>query len=368
MMIAFDVDGLLKPISAESPCGADLAYDQEFGELERASHPVAEQQFGKTVVEGRPPDWKEIRRKGLSLLGRTKDLRVAVLLAEAALRTDGMPGFHDALAIVRGLVERYWKDVHPHLDPEDGNDPSLRVNTLCALIDNDACLQALGDVPLVASPALGKFSYRDYQVASGELPPGVNGKAVTMPAIEAAFRDADVQELQAGTKLLREAMDDVVALEIALTKEVGVGKSASFAPLGEMLKKMLRLMTEQLQRLGVAEVPEKPAEKPPAKTDGQPVAGPPAPAVAAKPPALDEVRSREDVIRLLDKICEYYQKHEPSSPLPLMLKRAKRAAGMTFLELIRELTPGGVREAEAVSGAAADAAKGGGDAAKGTGK
>jgi type VI secretion system protein ImpA len=63
-----------------------------------------------------------------------------------------------------------------------------------------------------------------------------------------------------------------------------------------------------------------------------------------------QIRSRDEVIRALDKICEYYQRSEPSSPLPLMLERAKRLVPLGFLELIRDLAPDAVAQAEALRG------------------
>jgi type VI secretion system protein ImpA len=112
---------------------------------------------------------------------------------------------------------------------------------------------------------------------------------------------------------------------------------------------MHRILDEPLQRRGGASEPEEAA----AATDEaefETEAATPAAALAAQPPAFDEVRTREDVIRLLDKICEYYQKHEPSSPVPLLLKRAKRVATMTFMDLLRDLAPSGLDEALALGG------------------
>jgi type VI secretion system protein ImpA len=51
------------------------------------------------------------------------------------------------------------------------------------------------------------------------------------------------------------------------------------------------------------------------------------------------IQSRQDVVRLLDRICEYYTRTEPSSPLPFLLRRAQRLAEMDFLEIVDELTP-----------------------------
>ncbi len=341
-MALFDVAELLEPISPEQPCGEDLEYDLEFAALEQAAQPVAEQQFGETVVEGQEPDWKEVCRKALGLFTRTKDFRVAVLLARGAIRSDGLGGFADVIAVVRGLVERYWQDSHPQLDPDDDNDPTIRVNTLTALCDQDACLQAVQEAPLVASTMLGKFSYRDYLVASGELTPRHDEQAVEMSAIEAAFLDAELDDVQELARLVDRAVEDTEALETRLTEEVGVGNAASFSPLAELLRKTSSVLQQQLQRRGVGGAEDESFEG----LDSDSAEG----ATTARV-APDEVRTREDVVRLLDKICEYYLRNEPSSPVPLMLQRAKRVVTMDFMELLRDIAPTGVEEAETVVGA-----------------
>ncbi len=63
-----------------------------------------------------------------------------------------------------------------------------------------------------------------------------------------------------------------------------------------------------------------------------------------------EIASREDVIRAIDKICEYYARFEPSSPLPLLLRRAKRLANKSFLEIVRDLSPDALKQVLALGG------------------
>jgi type VI secretion system protein ImpA len=63
-----------------------------------------------------------------------------------------------------------------------------------------------------------------------------------------------------------------------------------------------------------------------------------------------EVSSREDVIRLLDKACEYFKRNEPSSPVPLLLQRAKRLVSKDFLGIVQDLAPGGVAEVRSIGG------------------
>jgi type VI secretion system protein ImpA len=55
-------------------------------------------------------------------------------------------------------------------------------------------------------------------------------------------------------------------------------------------------------------------------------------------------------VRALDKICDYYARHEPSSPLPLLLQRCKRLATMSFIEIVREMVPDGLSQVEIIAG------------------
>ncbi|MBE0617668.1 MAG: hypothetical protein IH608_07060 [Proteobacteria bacterium] len=62
------------------------------------------------------------------------------------------------------------------------------------------------------------------------------------------------------------------------------------------------------------------------------------------------MRSREDVVHLLDKVCDYFRRNEPSSPVPLLLERAKRLVSKSFLEIVRDLAPDGVAQVELIRG------------------
>ena len=167
-MSVIDINGILKDVSPDSPCGDNLEYDPAFGELERAARGKEEQTLGDATVAAEPPDWRDVRDRSTALLGRTLDLRVAVYLTRALLNTDGLAGLGDGLSLLRGLLERYWDCVYPQLDPDDNNDPTFRVNTLVTLCDRDVMLLNVQEAPLVSSRALGRFGLRDLQIAKGE--------------------------------------------------------------------------------------------------------------------------------------------------------------------------------------------------------
>jgi len=62
------------------------------------------------------------------------------------------------------------------------------------------------------------------------------------------------------------------------------------------------------------------------------------------------IQSPEDVLRAIDKICEYYERAEPSSPVPLLMKRARKLVRKSFLEIIQDLNPDGMGQIQVISG------------------
>jgi type VI secretion system protein ImpA len=63
-----------------------------------------------------------------------------------------------------------------------------------------------------------------------------------------------------------------------------------------------------------------------------------------------EINSREDVIRVLDKIVSYYERAEPSSPIPLLIKRSKRLVSASFLDIVRDIASDGLAQVENLRG------------------
>ena len=58
-----------------------------------------------------------------------------------------------------------------------------------------------------------------------------------------------------------------------------------------------------------------------------------------------KIETRADAMAALDSLCRYFQNHEPASPVPLLLERAKRLIPMSFVDILRELAPDGLSQA-----------------------
>lgn len=328
-----DTDDLLQEVSPETPCGGVLEYDPDFVAMEQASRGKAEQQIGDSVVPAEAADWPTVKSKALDLFTRTKDLRAGVLLTQALVSVDGLVGLHDGLALVAGLIERYWDDVHPNLDPDDGDDPMMRVNTLLNLCDPDMMLRTVRDAELAGAKGLGRYSFRDYLVAEGKLAPPSDPETspATMPGIVAAFTGCDLEALQERAEAVNQAVDLVALIESGLMMKVGAKHAVGFDPLADLLKGMNELLSEQVARR--------------TGSSSEGAAG-----GNAGKSATGEINTREDVIRVLDRACDYFHRNEPSSPVPLLLKRAKGLVSKEFLDIIRDLAPGSVPEVEKIRG------------------
>jgi len=334
-----DSESLLQPVAGANPCGSDLEYDPAFLDLERLVQGKAEQQMGKTVVAAEEPDWPAVARAAAALLLKTKDLRIAFHLTRAWLHTDGFAGLRDGLAVLRGLVERYWDGFYPRLDPDEGNDPTFRSNVLMGLCDPAAVTDWFRMVPLVAARSFGRFSMRDLAVASGELPAQGGVEPPQTSAIDGAFAECPVADLQATEQTLRESLDHLAALETAVGARVGVAQAPSFSKLSGLVGQAHKILVARLDRRGVTATP---------LPSGDATVADSGPQVQAVVPGA--ITSREDVVRLLDRMCEYYERNEPSSPVPLLLKRCKRLVSANFLDIVRDVAPNAVDQVETLCG------------------
>ena len=348
-MASLDIDALLRGVSPDAPCGDDLEYDAAFIALEQKAKETPQIEIGdKIVVPYQPPNWKEVRKDSLELLGRTLDLRLLVMLVRASLALDGLSGFTEALALVQRALETYWDTLHPQLDPDDDNDPTLRVNILEGLSDSDSTvstLRILSNAPLVESRIMGRFSLRQMQIASGKLVSPTGEESTQLSTIQAAFADADPDHLQETRDKLEAGLGSVAGIERFVTEHVGSDSAPNLEPLRSMLKEALHTLDEHMGRdVRAAESPsEEPGTEP-----GQATAR--SAATTQSQGVIGGVGSRQDVIRALDLICDYYAKHEPSSPVPLLARRAKRLVAMDFMAIMNDLAPDGLSQIELIKG------------------
>lgn len=330
-----DVQGLLAETAGDPPCGPDLEYDAAFMALDQAAQAKPEQQFGNTLIPAAEPDWGTVRGQAEALFLRTKDLRVATLLARAWVRTEGFDGLKPGLELVAGLINRYWESVHPRLDPEDGHDPVMRMNALAPLGDSAGLVRDVRDAVVVRARGQAVLLVRDVETALGKLPPRAGTEPMAQAMVEAMLAEAGVERLShmvdtfPALKALTQALNDVVGSERAPDLKA---LTASVLAVGQLAQSVRTA-------IGGDAVDE-------AAEDGAPEGG--APAVK---PARGEITCRQDAVMMLDKIIAYLERTEPANPAPLLLKRAHRLMTMSFVDIIKDLAPESLAKIEAIAGA-----------------
>jgi type VI secretion system protein ImpA len=109
-----------------------------------------------------------------------------------------------------------------------------------------------------------------------------------------------------------------------------------FEPLLQPLTRIEKLLAEHL-----------PAAR---TTEGDTAAAPAAASEAAQPALGGAINSRQDAVRAIDAANAFFRRHEPSSPVPLLLDRAKRLVAKSFLEVLEDIAPDTLGEVRKLSG------------------
>jgi type VI secretion system protein ImpA len=334
-MAAFDLGKLLSPVAEGAPSGPNLEYDPAFAALERAALGRLEQVIGGVVTPAEPPDWKAVAGGAVVLLERTKDLRVATHLARALLHLDGVAGLGEGLMLLHGLLKAHWATLHPQLDPEDDNDPTMRITALSALT-TPAFASVLRHAPLVSSRLLGAVSLAD--IAAG---PGTADAA----RIAGVFAEVELGVLEACGAAVESSLNDLHGIEGVFEAQAG-GRGPELSPLLDYFHKAGAALAPHLaERRAAAQGAE-------AASGGSPDAAATAPQARG---LSGDILTREDVVKALEKICLYYRRFEPSSPVPLVAERCKRLVTMSFIDILSDVAPDGLKQAQLVLGKQGDA-------------
>ena len=346
-MAPLDSAAALPDISADQPAGENLEFDAAFAELERLAQGKPEQQYGSTIVPAEEPEWKLVISAAQALMERTYDLRVMAQLAVGRLQREGPAGYAEVLAMIRQVLETRWAAVHPQLDPEDDNDPTLRGNALLGVAEPVRVMRYLRLLPLARSARAGAVCWRDIAVTTGALEVDDGTPKLADSVIAAAFRETDPALLAALKEALASATESAVAIPAAFDENAGYGTGPDFTELVKLLRDMQRMLDTYAQA-APAEDAEPVADAGPAAAGGAPAAVRSTPVMSIA--TMGPPTNRADALRLLELVVEFYERHEPSSPLPLLIKRARRLAELGFMDILRDMAPDGVTQAQQVAG------------------
>jgi type VI secretion system protein ImpA len=220
-------------------------------------------------------------------------------------------------------------------------------------------LRPLRELPLASSPQTGPITWRDIAVFQGQLEPDPGREKHNEALIRDAFNKTDRGRLQTLRSSIDLAFQQVSA--IAATFEAKTGLDLDL----DGITKLLDEIRKDLKRFEPVVVEAEPDEvatelEADAEAPMQMPSGAAPASQSANPRRPMSVRSitavseREDALYLLELVAAYFRVHEPSSPAPLLIDRARRLATMDFIDILRDLAPDGMSQAQIVAGQVPD--------------
>jgi len=320
---------LIEPISADQPCGTDLEDTQLLASFD------AYRLFGQAASLSDETDWREIRDRALEAIGTSKDFRLLAHLSSALLRAQGFAAFVDTLKLASHWLTTWPAEVFPRVD----EDAILRRNALNGFADRMAIIDGLRRAPLIVHRQLGPLSIRDIEIATHQIAP-VEGESPSLDAgqLLAHLNATEVEELNALNAKLGDAIQSLGSIEEAMRSAGGVQAAPDFTNLTTPLARTQKLVADHLGTRAPASDEASDAESATASAGG-PVGV-----------AVGAIRSREDATRALDAVAAFFRTNEPSSPIPLLIERAKRLVAKDFLAVLEELAPDALDQAKRASG------------------
>lgn len=320
----FSAEALLAPISVAAPSGEDLAFSSELDAISLArkfDDPTLDQ--GEWVTELKEADWDFVATRCAALLkDKSKDLRLAVWLAEASAKQDHLRGLAESFKLLAGLCEQFW-DLG--LFPEsDGDDHDQRIGNLSWILGR--CPALLREMPLTEGRNTA-YSTIDFETArkqaarandSGRPAEGV--KLADMEAAKARNSATFIAQFSADADACMAAL---LLLEQAADARLG-HDSPGFAAAKDAVLTMQRAMPAQA-------APASPQATP---VTVQPEIGQPAaPVMTMAPPGA--LQSRAQALAQLRQVAEFFRLTEPYSPVSYFADKAADAGSQDLHTWLR---------------------------------
>ena len=367
-----DIEILLAPLEGDNPSGVELRNEAQFHAIERLLESAAKSVRVSTDIVLNPSatavEWDDITSTGMELAAIGRDVRLLVIMVRTAFAEDGFEGLVAGLGLLHDTLDQHWDTMHPELrdrpSPRDAATP--RVNALKQLEnDNNGLLGDMKYSVLLNPRGIGPILGYDLSVATltasdvqaqysglsqAELAEiGAKHEARANKTIAAtramAAEEADKAEAMVATIIQAEAAITTLCAKLSEKGGFGDEPGLSLPETSEFLAKVRRTLEKAMSET------DAPADAP--TPSAAPTASSPAPTSAPAGngfAAVAGINSRADVEASLDSIIAFYERTEPSSPIPHLAHRMRRMVQMDFLELMEEIAPSGMKEFRNIAG------------------
>lgn len=331
-----NIDTLIAPIEgSHQGVGEDLTFDYRLDSIVAArQEDDASLAQGNWVTELKVADWGFVKAECEDILITTsKDLKIALWYTDALSHTHHLAGINYGLNLLIALNDDYWLTMYPPLDGEDDS-MDIRAGLLSWFVK--ALSDDLKQLPLADSQR-GSHTYNDFLTARehdkqrqqnpdsdvrGTLTVSDYHQAIKLS--DSSWQQTLITELattQQHWQTLTEQLNDLMGMD---------------APVFASVTELLDTLTQHLESL----IPQQPDEltgtnqttepEYPAQHSSIVAATHPSGSVSAgfNPQARDHQANRQQALKLIAQIQDYFAVNEPHSPVTFLLARAIEWADM----------------------------------------
>lgn len=328
-----NLDQILSPIAGSNPSGEDLEYDSRFQELKSSIE----------VSDGNNPiNWKTVKKQSLELLNDGRHIEFLVLLAVSLVDTEGYQGLRDGLHVFTKSIEGFWDTIYPELDMEELEPErhEMRLNLIAQLGEKPGKLgdklsfvERILKAPLsINNPRLAITYWPIWESDKMDL-----GDSSDAEAAKTHIGQMPFEEKKLIFDLIEESIQCLKSLSDFLMKKTG---SAYNGPFDECLLPTLKQIGKvfAVEGGGQPQIPAGDNADIEGSSTMHPSEVPVQAPVGQTPVPLGSINSREDVKKALEKIIDYYNKNEPSSPIPFLAERTKKLVDANFMDVIKNIS------------------------------
>jgi type VI secretion system protein ImpA len=339
-----DLSALLAPLDhGEHGAGEDLRADyaptssyQRLRDARAAARAAERARDAQGDIDSPPAEgWREVATVAQQALAtQSKDFEIAAWLTEALVRLHGLRGLEAGAKLITGLCERHWESGFPLPDSEGLDGRASPIGGLSGSDADGTVMQPLRRLALfrrIDGTGVGLYQWDQSEETAG----------LSEERRQARHESGtpELQVLESEARVDSAYLSDVgrqAAAALEAWREMDQSLDARFgveAPSVRKVGGLLERIGEVIVRLGGATVS---VEADGAHAGAAAPSGGGAESARVAPATL---ASREDALRQLDRIAEYFRRTEPHSPLAYTLEEAVRRGRMSLADLLLEVLP-----------------------------
>ncbi len=309
-----------------------VEFDPRYSEIEFTLSEFDSQTDPLNAVDNaRDINWHAIREQSAALLEQCFDLHVVLWFMRANLYIDGFSAVYQGITAIDGKYAEEGSTIFPQADMEPATD-SFHAAAL-GWLATSSCLHEIKNSKIFPDTPLTTDELLNMRMDEQE------GKSLHFSEVVKVLGQAD--SYFAGRNL--PSLKEQVALEIDALERVENYANLQAEDYRLDCRQVRDYLKQFNRQLASLEQQELPAERDDAEIDS-----PDADAPVAMPGKY--IRSRQDVILLLDQVLDYFQNYEPSHPAPILIRRSQKMIGMDFATIVEELLPESLASLNQLSG------------------